>query len=219
MGIELLLMFGVLGAVGLGFTIISYLKKKRKQQLAQIADDLGFVFDQDAATLTSKGFTHLGLFAQGHSSRFRNAMEGMLEDIQVVLFDYQYTTGAGRNRRTRRQTVAAFHTPSSVIPAFTLRRERFFHKIGQWFGYQDIDFKDYPLFSKKYLLRGPDEHAIRGVFTETVIGFFEQNNPRWIVEADGQWMVVYKQYKRVKPANMQDFLDNVWDLFLVFPTA
>jgi len=40
------------------------------------------------------------------------------------------------------------------LPFFELKPENTFHKIGQVFGYQDIDFEAFPNFSKGYLLRG-----------------------------------------------------------------
>jgi hypothetical protein len=46
------------------------------------------------------------------------------------------------------------------MPHFALRPEKAWHKIGSWFGHQDIDFDSHPRFSSTYLLRGGDESAI-----------------------------------------------------------
>ncbi len=56
---------------------------------------------------------------------------------------------------------------------FSFDSESFFHKIRNIIGYKDIDFDTHPNFSKNYLLNGEDENAIRNVFNEGVLYFFE----------------------------------------------
>ena len=83
----------------------------------------------------------------------------------------------------------------------------------------DIDFDDYPQFSKRYLLRGPDEQAIRQSFTGDVIHFFEQLDEKWNIEAAGDRLIVYQRGKRLKPDRYPDFLKQTWEVLLTFPTA
>ena len=106
-----------------------------------------------------------------------------------------------------------------AFPAFQLRRKHLLHKVGQMFGYKDIDFLDYPQFSKRYLLRSDSEQATREFFTDEVIRFFEQLDEKWSIEAAGQALVVYQPSKRVKPAQLTAFFEKSWELFLTFPTA
>ncbi|MEC9473853.1 MAG: hypothetical protein VX584_04130, partial [Actinomycetota bacterium] len=61
------------------------------------------------------------------------------------------------------------------LPTFVIRPENLFHKIGSTFGYQDIDFDAHPTFSKRYLLRGPDEEAIRNTFTDEFLSSYERH--------------------------------------------
>ena len=191
----------------------------RRKKLEETAQGLGFSFSKTCSSPTEMGCGHLNLFQKGRRQRSQNGLIGQLEDVRVALFDYRYTTGHGKQQRTHRQTVATFQVPTPVFPDFQLRREHFFHKIGQLFGYQDISFEEYPGFSKRYLLRGSDEQAIRAFFTPSAIEFFEQLDQKWIIEGHGQWLIVYQPSKRVKPAKLSEFLEATWQLFLAFPTV
>ncbi len=209
---------GLAAVIGLG--LAAYYRRRRRQQLELLAMEWGFTYDHDGATAGGdNGLAQLDLFQKGRGGKFQSCLRGALEDVKVAIFDYRYTTGSGKNRRTTHQTVAAFEVPSAALPAFTLRREHFFHKIGQLFGYQDIDFPDYPLFSKKYLLRGQDEQAIRGLFSDEAIRYFEQLDAKYVVEGHGPWVIVYTGGKRIKPARLRDFLTRSWEVFLTLPTA
>lgn len=205
----------VAGVIALHF----YYEKKRREKMAQIAQDLGFTFAKKCPGPDEIGLGHLDLFQLGRGQRGQNMISGKLEDVGVAIFDYQYTTGHGKSQTTHRQTVATFKLPVPAFPAFQLRREHMFHKVGKMFGYQDINFPDYPQFSKQCLLRSNSEEATRQFFTEEVIGFFEQLNEKWSIEAAGQTLAVYQPSKRVKPAQLTAFFEKSSELFLTFPTA
>lgn len=62
------------------------------------------------------------------------------------------------------------------------------------------------MFSKKYLLRGDDELAIRELFTGDVLRFYEQH-PGLITEGSGNKLLFYRDKIVVKPDSIQSFLD------------
>ena len=78
--------------------------------------------------------------------------------------------------------------------------------IGGAFGYQDIDFDQYPEFSKSYLLRGKLESEVRLLFSHKVITWFE-NNKNLYVEGSGNRILYYRRRKRVKPEEIRDFMN------------
>ncbi len=59
------------------------------------------------------------------------------------------------------------------LPHFTLETETLFDKIFEAAGYDDIDFPEYPEFSKRYLLRGKDPDLIRRFFSDAMLKWFE----------------------------------------------
>ena len=142
-------------------------------------------------------------------------MSGKLDGADVMVFGYTYTVGGGKSSSTYRQTVLCFHSSKLTLPTFELCPEHLLHKIAGVFGYQDIDISSYPDFSKSYLLRWNDETSIRKVFSPMVISHFEKNKGL-SVEANGDTLIFYRQSKRVRPAEIKDFLGEGRAVFGLF---
>lgn len=199
--------------------IVSYrMERARTAELQQLANDLGFDFEAVGGPLLTNGLDGFHLFSQGHSRRSANAMRGRTRDLDVAVFEYQYTTGSGKHRHTWQQTVIAFTVPGANLPTFSLRPENVWHKIGAWFGYNDIDFETHPRFSRQYLLRGAPELAIRELFTERVLEYFE-DNPGLSAEGAGDRLVVYRA-ARIKPQEIRAFMERAFEVLALFqPSA
>ncbi len=180
-------------------------EKKRRAALAQVALTLGFSYLDKVPEATLAGLGNFPLFRHGHSKSARNLMEGKSGDAQVTLLDYQYTTGGGKDSHTARQTVAIYRGAATGLPELTLTPEHWWDRIAQIFGYQDIDIEASAEFSRQYLLRGPDESAIRSAFGAEALGFFAQH-PGWSVESFGGSLAVYHAGKRCKPEEIQPFV-------------
>src|SRR4029077_13545783 len=65
-------------------------------------------------------------------------------------FDYIYTVSSGKSSHTYRQTVYFRYSKELALPHFVMVPEKWYHRIGTYFGMQDIDFVQYPTFSKNY---------------------------------------------------------------------
>lgn len=191
-------------------------EQRRREALRQMAEQLGFEFELEANPLSTAEFARFHLFTQGHGHAAANVLRGQTEREEVLLFDYRYVTGSGKNRSTHRQTVAALSLGARAsLPAFELRPENILHKIGAAFGYQDIDFPDYPSFSAHYLVRGKDQPAVREVFDGTVIEAVE--NARGVcIEGGGSWLVIYRAGRRLAPLRIPEFLEETRGLRSVF---
>lgn len=224
--------------IGVGIAIVAAvashkIEKKRTEQLAQIAADMGFSFESSSDAVHAMGLGRLPFFKRGHSRKTRNVLLKQVRGTEVVVLDHQYTTGHGKSRHTHKHTVAVFHPgEDSVFPDFEMRPETFFHKIGGLFGYHDINFMTHPRFSRRYLLRGADEAAIRAAFTPAVLDFFEQHSESWSVAAHLDWLMVLRgpeqrsfrissEQGRVDPPAIAQFLADATKLYLLFapPTA
>jgi hypothetical protein len=179
-------------------------QRKRGEALADVALRTGLTFEAKVSKerLATLGSFHL--FKRGHGGTARNLLTGKGDAGPMILLDYQYTTGGGNNAHTYQQTVAIFQDVAG-LPEFTLAPEHFWHRIGSVFGYQDIDFETSREFSLHYLLRGPDETAIRARFGAEALGFFGQHRD-WSVESCGGALAVYRSSKRVKPEEIPAFL-------------
>ncbi len=212
----IVLVFGLFGF----FMYYSYRQEKqRTADLQRAADELGFEFlpTDDSSFLAN--LTGFPLFSQGRSKRLFNLMRGKTKNLNVSVFDYSYVTGSGKHRHTWRQTVVCFQIDGAGLPTFSLGPENVWHKIGTWFGYQDINFASHPLFSKNYLLRGQAEEAIRNLFTEEVLAFYE-TNPKLTTEGDQDRLLVYRHSVRVEPSAIRSLLEdglNVVNAFRLRP--
>lgn len=210
-----LIVGGVIAVIVLAIVVAVIMEKRRREALRQVAAELGLEFQEKLAGPPGPGLNRLHLFDVGHTRRARNALSGRYCDAELVLFDYQYSTGHGKHRRTHRQTVAAFQLPEAHLPLFLLRPENVFHKIGSALGYQDIDFDNFPDFSSSYLLRGENEPAVRELFNDNLLGFFE-NRPGLCVEGGDDWLIAYRSRRRVSPQQVSAFLDETFEVRGVF---
>ncbi len=196
---------GIVGSVVLAFVIGSRMEKKRREAMRALAEAWGFHFNEKMEGLAEAEFAGLRLFTLGRSKVGSNLIYRHEDHGSELLFDYRYTTGGGKNSQTHRQTVVAM-TFTGALPAFELRPEHVFHKIGGMLGMQDIKIPDRPAFSGKFLLREADEEAIRGVFTGPVCDLLERN-PKLSVEARDHYLIVYRAARRPKPDELAGYLE------------
>ncbi|MGE5359871.1 MAG: hypothetical protein ACM3NQ_12710 [Bacteroidales bacterium] len=189
------------------FLLARRARNQRKEAMQRTASTIGFAFEEKGDVEGLRARADLPLFGHGHTKRASNAMTGRLGDQEVIVFDYQYTTGGGKESHTWRQTVALFPRGGGRLPDFTLAPENVFHKIGQVFGYRDIDFESHPEFSTCYLLRGNDESAIRAAFPPAALSYLEQHRG-WNVEVHDGTAAVYRSGKRVKPEDLASHLED-----------
>lgn len=188
--------------------LIIYTNKKEKERtlaLQQVAQQMGWGF---MSVVPDGMIPHMGyfsLFNTGHSKQTKNMIYGEINGVKTAVFDYRYTVGHGKNSHTYNQSVIYFETPRLQLPMFTLSPENFMHKFISALGYQDIDFATHPGFSKKYLLRGQDEMAIRNAFTPQVLQFYEANQGL-STEGGGSQLFVYRLGHRLQPFEVGQYV-------------
>lgn len=204
------LIFGLFGLIITAFIVAAIIQNKReKERTFQLQSSSGLLGLEFAATAPMNWIPNLekfALFNHGHTKTITNILYGQLDGVKAALFDYQYVTGSGKSRRTHNQSVVYFEPPNLNLPSFSLRPERTFHKIIAAFGYQDIDFGNRPEFSKRYLLRGENEPAVRSTFSDAALGFYEMNQGS-CTDGGGNQLFVFRQGYRVPPLEAQSFVN------------
>ncbi len=194
-------------------------ERKRSQALEAAAMQVGFSYQLEDQVLPPDEMQRFHLFTAGHGQRVRNVLRGTSGGTDTLVFDYRYVTGGGKNQSTHEQTVAAFHLAGAALPQFTLGPETFVHRIAEHFGYQDFDFPDHPEFSRRYVLRGADEAAVRKLFGPGLIDFFETLTGEkrwWSVEGNGDWLLVFHPGIQTKPPQLSDFLQRTSSVAAAF---
>ena len=195
-------------ALVVGILIITHVQaKKRTEALQRVANALDMRFGAEKRNPDELGLAHMNLFSKGHARKAYNVMSGQFADADCILFDYRYTTGGGKHSTTHVQTVVAFRVPGAQIPQFVCKPEHFFHKFADMFGFEDINFEEYPRFSEAYRLNGENEARIRTIFNANVIQLLEAETIQpWSVDGAGDWLVVHRAGVTVKPDDCSEFL-------------
>lgn len=197
---------GTLALIAVAIVAARRWEARRLEEVRTVAAAMGFTFHEPAAgDSLAEWVGTLPVFDRGHSRKALATLEGEIAGTPVLLTDYRYVTGSGKNQQSHTQTVAVFTELGRGLPEFELCPEHIFHKIGQAFGYQDIDFEGYEEFSKHYLLRGKDETAVRDVFGPETLSLLG-GDPGWSVQARDGRLAVFRARNRVKPPVLPAFL-------------
>ena len=167
------------------------IREKRRREMEALASSIGFSFTDNPLENLPESFSDFSLFKMGYSKVAENVLEGTFDDIKIKVFDYHYTVSSGKSSHTYYHTVYCAYVDDFSLPAFELRQEGFFDKVGDMLGFKDIDFDSHPDFSKRYLLKGADEAEIRRLFSPKVLEYFEKRNENLSVEASGDRLVVH----------------------------
>jgi len=193
--------------IGVVIALSTAYENKRTKQLTEIAQSLAMNF---TAKDENKEFFHylkgFRLMKMGSSRTVYNIFDGASEHFNMKMFDYQYNVGGGKSSSTYNQTVMLIEFNQLELPTFKMKPENFFHRVSNAFGMQDIDFEDYPEFSKQYLLQGQNEAAIRQVFNAELLLFFTVHKGLCL-ETDNNKLLIYRHGKRISPEEIRSFLE------------
>jgi hypothetical protein len=134
--------------------------RKRLEALNELALRLGLNFSAAEDYSLAERYGFLKQLARGENRYARNILSGTYQNHQVLVFDYHYethTTDSKGHEQTQDHWFSFFIlTLPAVFPDLTIRRENFFTKIAEVFGYQDIKFESAE-FSKAFCVRSPDK--------------------------------------------------------------
>lgn len=206
-----LLVVAMVVAIAAALFTFYRMERLRREALEATAHRLGLSYVAEADPLHQRRLGGFELATRGRGQSVSSWMTGRHGDLGVSLFDHRYRTGGGKHQKVWRQTVLLLEPPDLRLPVFALQPETLFRKLGAWLGGQDIDFDTHPAFSAAYLLRGPDEAAVRRLFTPAVLAWLE-DHPGLSAESAGNRLLVYRHDQRVAPDQLPSFLEEGKDL-------
>lgn len=173
--------------MGVGALISRTRQRKRREAYAEYCLGRGFKYEPQHPEGERRFRDVFESFRQGNSDSWRNTITGTKNGAEFTAFEYVWQTG-GRNRQTHYRSGVIWERDEVSFPKFTLVPEGWFSKIGQVFGMQDIDFPESPVFSSTYRLAGPNESAIRELFTTEIRQFFDAT-PGQRVSGGGRFLI------------------------------
>lgn len=186
-----------------GYRPLKY--KDRPRQLRRIAKQFKMEFHLEDPYGTEVLLYDFHLFKRGRNRELTNLLRYVDEfmEVDIRIFDYKYTRGYGKNRRSYYQTVFFVKSKFLSLPEMLMKPENFFHRIGEYLNLKkDIDFEEFPKFSKQYWLVGLDEEYIRVKFNEQVLHFFSKEK-NWHLEGLNYFMLFYQDRKILHPKNVR----------------
>ncbi|HEY6308388.1 MAG TPA: hypothetical protein VI488_18230 [Candidatus Angelobacter sp.] len=126
--------------------------RRRTRSLGAVAQQLGFSFSAAAPDFLGDAQLAAPLFITGDDRMAENIMEGSVDGLRTVLFDYRFevaNSGDDPGTITRIQSVAAFASPSHRLPSFRLQKKRLLS-----LSFKRVDVEGSPEFSKRFFLTG-----------------------------------------------------------------
>jgi hypothetical protein len=189
--------------------------KRRGEALQKFARRRGLSYSKKADMTAVVEFSDFQLFAAKTKKTFSNMISGEMESTYVLLFDYRFRTSDAHLSDINSQTVAAIKSNRFNFPAFEMYPQGAFQKILSVLGMQDINFQHQSGFSNAYILRGDDESAVRSIFTDQVLFYFE-NHRGLTIETKGNKLIYYRDGKLISPDNINTFLSDLLDIARLF---
>jgi hypothetical protein len=151
--------------------------RKRQEGLFALAQRLNLDLNPGLDYAIADRFDFLKQLAQGDNRYATNVLSGNYRQNDVLAFDYHYETQTHDKNGTHTEhhwfsffilTLPAF------FPDLTIRRENFFTKVAEVFGYEAIKFESAE-FSKTFCVRSPDKKFAYDVCNAQMIEYLLAN--------------------------------------------
>ena len=198
--------------IGGGIWYSMHAAKKRREGFIQAAEQMGLQSYPDGDSELMDRFAGFKLFSRGRARKMKNAILGDSGEVKIAIFDYQFTTGNGKQTQTHYQSVVSLQSNEIQCPDFTMRPENMLDKIGGAIGLQDIDFDSHPNFSKMFVLKSSDESGIREYFKPSLLEFFETKKGISVEAAHGA-LFFYRPSRKIKPEEIKDYLAQAYEVY------
>ena len=172
----------------------------RQIELRKFADTNEFSFYplRIKTSLKYKGFP----IQSGNKIPFEENLLSQYNDLgKVESSDITLQEGVLQDQKEIHLTIIHATEIDFPIPDFALEPEGLWSKLFEGVSGKDIDFADYPVFSKKYYLRGQNEMAIHAFFNETLIHFLE-NREQMHIECHKHRLIFYKKRDLLEPSEI-----------------
>jgi hypothetical protein len=181
--------------VGVGLAILGHMQaRKRREELAALAESLGLRFDPDKDHGIEDRFGQFSCLRQGSRRYAFNILEGTYNNRQLCGFDYHYetySTDSKGRRQTHHHYFSAVVVNSGLpLKPLAIRPEGFFDKVTEFFGYDDIDF-ELNEFSRRFYVKSPDKKWAFDVLHQETMEFM-LHAPTFSLEFTTPWVIAYR---------------------------
>ncbi|MEQ8238753.1 MAG: SulP family inorganic anion transporter [Cyclobacteriaceae bacterium] len=165
---------------------------EHQQLLAEIAEKSN-MFYTPSKTMSFKDFDGFSFIKSGRIEYAQNLITGVFEEIRFLYSEiiYDLTLDTKSADSILPALILKKESGKKPFPIFTLELESLYDKVNDLAIGQDIDFENHPIFSDRFLLRGPDESAVREFFNPVILSFIE-TYLAYHIESNGKSLIVYR---------------------------
>jgi hypothetical protein len=167
-----------------------YASARRRKELAAYARERGLAFRPDKDRGMKDRYISFKCLRLGHGRFALNVMTGEMQSLPVEAFDYQYTTGSGKNRRVHRFSAMVVGSAIPLKPLL-IRRENAFDKVTEFFGVDDIDFESAE-FSRKFFVKSPDRRWAFDVIHQRMMEYL-LGAPEYSIQFDRENIIAWRR--------------------------
>lgn len=184
-----------------------YSLTRRQRDFKQLAENNGWSFAPQVKWGANRTIRSFQFFDTRPVEYSNNQIRGRYEDLDTdwEVCDLTFDEGALLATEVYRTTVQIIHL-AYELPVFTLEQEEIFDKLLQMTGYEDIDFKMFTDFSRKFVIKGMNEEKIRSFFTPRIISYFESEEI-YHLESNGHALFIFKYLRLASPQDIQKMID------------
>ncbi len=189
---EPFLFFFLAAAVIIVLAVLGYQQaKKRRMALAAWASSRGLSFDPSHDRRMDDRYPEFKCLRQGDNRYACNVMAGNAGARPVCAFDYHYETHSTDYTSTTHHHFSAVIVATGLpLKPLVIRKEGFFDKIGEFLGFDDIDFESAE-FSREFCVKSPDRRWAFDVLQQSTMEFLLAA-PRFALEFHESDVIAYR---------------------------
>jgi hypothetical protein len=180
-------------------------KKKRREELARMAAQLGLQYSQqDTFNLLGLPFE---LFRMGDGRGTANVLSGTWQDIPLQEFDYWYyeesTDSQGHRSKTYYRFNCVLCPVDAACPELSIDHENLFSRIADHLSFHDIEFESEE-FNRKYNVKCSEKKFANDFVDARMIEWLMRHGDGYSFEACADQLLV--AHRRLQPVEMTPLL-------------
>jgi hypothetical protein len=213
-----LIFVGIAILIGLGIWYSWYAKKKRREELAVAARQLGLEYSAED-TLGCLGLP-FDLLKKGDGRGTENVLWGAWQGMDLREFDYWYYEESTDSQGHRSKTYYHFSCAATELPLqgahLTIGKENVFTRLADHLGFQDIEF-ELEAFNRAFQVKCKDRKFATDVIDQRMMQWLMEHGAGYGIEMNGPWLLV--SCKRVRPTELTPLLGTMQQYVRHVPTV
>ena len=169
-------------------------KRKRIKALEELAKVRRLLFDPSERHGVDDEYPQFSCLARGEDRYAFNCLSGDWEKRELFAFDYHYETystdSKGRRQTHHHYFSAVIVTSDVPLKPLFLRPESFLDRVGEFFGFDDIDFESAE-FSRRFYVKSPDRRWAYDVLHQRTMEFL-LHSPNFYIEFGPRGVIAYR---------------------------